>query len=281
MNSARSVVTFNAAANRSRSAPEKKSLWKNGAINVFQPTGLFTTDLIGNILDPSQTPAEEGCTLAIPSTHISLLCELREGGQRDEAWEVFHARYRSVIHGWCLRRGLPPDDAEDLTQDILLKLFQQLPNYSHDPTRGPFRSWLKAVVSNALTDFRRRQQRRPERRGVGGTAFLERLGGFASPEAMTELSNAIENQAQTITAAIFERVRAKLKETTWQAFYQTIVEQRPAAQVAAELNLSIATVYKANYRVKQMLLQEYRHVHAHCDEPGSLPRSGDTGEAPA
>jgi hypothetical protein len=70
---------------------------------------------------------------------------------------------------------------------------------------------------------------------------------------------------------VLERVRAKLKETTWQAFYQTMVEQRPAVDVAGERKLSVASVYKANYRVKQMLLQEYRHLHARRGNPGPLP----------
>jgi RNA polymerase sigma-70 factor (ECF subfamily) len=215
--------------------------------------------------------------VAIPSTHISLLCDLRGDTRRDEAWVVFHVRYRGVILGWCLRRGLPPDGAEDLTQDILLKLFQQLPRYHHDPARGQFRGWLKAVVNNALTDFWRRQRGRPERGGVGGTAFLEQLGCLASPEAADELSGVIEDQAQSTAAELLERVRAKLKETTWQAFYQTMVEQRPAGDVAEELKLSIASVYKANYRVKQMLLQEYRHVNARRGNPDPLPGPGDAG----
>jgi RNA polymerase sigma-70 factor (ECF subfamily) len=163
----------------------------------------------------------------------------------------------------------------------LLKLFQQLPRYSHDPERGQFRGWLKAVVNNALTDFWRRERRRPERGAVGGTAFLERLGGLAGPEAAGELSVAIEDHARTTAAAILERVRAKLKETTWQAFYQTMVEGRPAAEVAAGLNLGVASVYKANYRVKQMLLQEYRHVHAPGGDPAPLPGPPDARETPA
>jgi RNA polymerase sigma-70 factor (ECF subfamily) len=218
--------------------------------------------------------------VAIPSTHISLLCELGKSG-RDESWAVFHARYRGVILGWCLHRGLSPDDAEDLTQDVLMKLFQQLPQYRHDPARGQFRSWLKTVVNNALTDFWRRQQRRLERRGVGGTDFLERLGGLATPDAAEDLSSAIEEHAQVSAAEILERVRTRLKETTWQAFYQTMIEQRPAAEVAAALNLSVATVYKATYRVKQMLLEEYSHVHAHRGLPDPLPPAGDAGQAPA
>jgi RNA polymerase sigma-70 factor (ECF subfamily) len=216
--------------------------------------------------------------VAIPSTHISLLCDVRAGDRQDEAWAVFQARYRGVILGWCLRRGLSPEGAEDLTQDVLLKLFQQLPHYNHDPSRGQFRSWLKAVVNNALTDFWRRQQRQPERGGVGGTDFLERLGHLASPEPAGELSALIEDHAQTTAAAILDRVRAKVKETTWQAFYQTLVEERAAAEVAAQLGLSVASVYKASYRVKQMVHEEYRRVHDPHREPDALPGPTGAGE---
>jgi RNA polymerase sigma-70 factor (ECF subfamily) len=218
--------------------------------------------------------------VAIPSTHISLLCELGKSGRHDEAWAAFYTRYRNVIFGWCLHRGLRPEDAEDLTQDVLLKLFQQLQHYSHDPARGQFRSWLKTVVNNALIDFWRRQQGQPER-GIGGTAFLQWQRSLASTEAATELSGAIEDQARTVATEVLERVRMKVKETTWQAFYQMMVEQRPAVEVAEALTLSVATVYKANYRVRQMLAQEYRHVQAHRDVSDPLPDAGDAGETPA
>jgi RNA polymerase sigma factor (sigma-70 family) len=218
--------------------------------------------------------------VAMPSTHISLLCDLGKGNRRDEAWAAFHSAYRGVILGWCQHRGLPPEDAEDLTQEVLLKLFQQLPHYRHDPARGRFRSWLKTVVNNALSDFWRRQQRRPEH-AIGGTAFLEQQGSLAALEVASEISSLIEDQSQTIATELLERVRGKVKETTWQAFYQMMVEQRPATEVAKALNLGVATVYKANYRVKQMLQQEYHHVREQRGERGSLPDCGDTGEAPA
>jgi RNA polymerase sigma-70 factor (ECF subfamily) len=217
----------------------------------------------------------------IPSTHISLLYDVGAGGRRDQAWAVFQARYRGVILGWCLRRGLSPESAEDLTQDILLKLFQQLPHYRHDPSRGQFRGWLKVVVNNALTDYWRRQQRQPERGGVGGTSFLKRLDDLASPERAGELSAIIAKRARTPGAEILERVRAKVKETTWQAFYQTMVEQRPAAEVAAALKLSLASVYKATYRVKHMVLEEYRNVYHAGDDSDPLPGPADAGKTPA
>jgi RNA polymerase sigma-70 factor (ECF subfamily) len=247
-------------------------------LSAYGPENACIISLAGPASGWFHDRSQENAAVSFPTTDVSLLCDLTEGGRRDEAWAVFQARYRGVIRGWCLRRGLPPEGADDLTQDVMLKLFQQLPRYRHDPQRGQFRGWLKTVVNNALTDFWRRQGRRAERGAVGGTAFLERLSGL---EAAGELSGAIEDHTRTTAAAVLERVRAKLKETTWQAFYQTMVEQRPAAEVAAELNLSVATVYKANYRVKQMLLQEYGHVQPAGGDPGPLPRPGDARKTPA
>jgi hypothetical protein len=122
-------------------------------------------------------------------------------------------------------------------------------------------SWLKAVVNNALTDFWRRQRCKPERDGVGGTAFLQRLGEFAGPNEADEPNGASERQAKITAADVLARVRARLHETTWQAFYQTLVEKRPAQEVAHELGISISAVYKNTYRVKQMLHEEYRHAY--------------------
>lgn len=215
--------------------------------------------------------------MAIPSTHISLLDALGAAGG-GEAWAVFHARYREVILRWCRARGLPLSSAEDLTQDVLLLLFQRLPRHGHDPARGRFRGWLQAVVHNVVTDYWRRQRRRPEPAGVGGSSFLERLAGVPSPEPAAETGAA----GGRGPADVLGRVRARLKETTWQAFYQSMVEKRPAAEVAAGLNLSVASVYKAAYRVKQMLLEEYPHAVESRGHPGGLlPAPGDAGEAPA
>lgn len=207
----------------------------------------------------------------IPATRISLLCALHDAACREEMWAVFHARYRDVILGWCRRRGAPEDVAEDLTQEVMLKLFQRLPGYRHDPARGRFRSWLLAVVSNAVADFWRQRQGQPDA-ALGGTAFLERAHALAGPEGCDELSGLFEDRSRSVAAEVFERVRAKVKETTWQAFHQTLVEERAATDVASALNLSVASVYKSTYRVKQMLLEEYRHAPRSSVDPVPGPR---------
>jgi RNA polymerase sigma-70 factor (ECF subfamily) len=210
--------------------------------------------------------------MEIPSTHLSVLAALPVVERREEAWVAFQARYQDVMLGWCRRRGLSSEDAEDLTQEVLLKLFEALSRSAYDPEKARFRSFLKAVVNNAISDWWRRQQRRPEPAAVGGTSFLERLGDQASPEAAEELSGAIDCRTKAVADEIFQRVHGRLKETTWQAFYQTMIEGRPAAEVAPALGLSIATVFKAKDRVKRMLVEEYFYGYADTGDAVALSR---------
>lgn len=199
----------------------------------------------------------------LPSTHASVFfCPTSSPQAAAQRWEAVHRRYRDVIIAWCRKRELSHACAEDVAQEIWVRLLGQL--HSYDPARGRFRSWLKAVVNNALVDYWRRQGKQAERGGIGGSVFLDRLANLASPEASTELSVAIERQANNLAAEVLARVRSRLQDTTWQAFYQTLVEKRPASEVAKELGISVASVYKNTYRVKQMLQEEYTHVH-----PGS------------
>ena len=204
--------------------------------------------------------------MTIPSTHLSLLRALGEEGRREDAWAVFQAGYREVILGWGLRYGLDLHAAEDLTQETLLRLLEALPRHEHDPGRGRFRSWLKTVVRHVLADRRRRQRRRPEPGGVGGSTALQRLGDLSSPEAVEELSVAVERRTAAWEVEVLDRVRARVEPASWAAFCQRMIERRPAADVAAELGLSVGAVYKAAERIKRMVIQECRD-----DAPPSLP----------
>jgi len=178
------------SSERERRSKERRDGAARGS-GRLGPENVLALDLAGSMLEPSRSRLPEATIAPIPSTHISLLCDVREGARRHEAWAVFQTRYRGVIVGWCLRRGLSADSAEDLTQDVMLKLFQQLPQHSHDPSRGQFRGWLKAVVNNALTDFWRRQRRRPER-GDGGY----RTSGSPATEPTMPLSHQVRNRCQ-------------------------------------------------------------------------------------
>ena len=48
-------------------------------------------------------------------------------------------------------------------------------------------------------------------------------------------------------------MRADFDDTTWKACWETVVAERPAAEVAAELGLTVGAVYAARFRVLKRL----------------------------
>jgi RNA polymerase sigma-70 factor (ECF subfamily) len=55
-------------------------------------------------------------------TSLTLLGRLRRDPKDQAAWSEFVARYRPRILQWCRGWGLQESDAQDVTQDVLLKL---------------------------------------------------------------------------------------------------------------------------------------------------------------
>jgi RNA polymerase sigma-70 factor (ECF subfamily) len=192
----------------------------------------------------------------IPSTHLSLLNALKVAGRQDAAWERFHNLYRETIRHWCLRRGLQPADAADVTQAVLLRLFRSLPHHDHDPSRR-FRSWLKAVVNNAIRDVYRDGQRHPGDRAAGGSDFHERLAGLAAPDALDDLTGTLTRVVDPYLGAAIERVKERVEPRTWQACWLQVVDGLPAAEAAERVGIGVASAYQARARVRRMLKVEY------------------------
>ncbi len=88
----------------------------------------------------------------LPTTCVTLLTLLRQDPSDQAGWDKFVERYGRHIYRWCRQWKLQDADAEDLTQDILVKLTQKLRAFAYDPSRS-FRGWLKTVAHHAWRDF--------------------------------------------------------------------------------------------------------------------------------
>ena len=61
---------------------------------------------------------------------------------------------------------------------------------------------------------------------------------------------------QYVTRRALELMQSEFQPTTWKAFWENVVNERPAADVAAELGLTENAVYLAKGRVLRRLRQE-------------------------
>jgi RNA polymerase sigma-70 factor (ECF subfamily) len=192
------------------------------------------------------------------STRATLLLRLRDAEDR-QAWEAFVDRYAPMIFHWCRRYGLQDSDAADVTQDVLIKLVRVMREFEYDPARGTFRGWLKTVTSNTLRDVL--QGWKHMERGSGDTRQLRQLAGIQQPQALDALSKEIESQHEReLLAAAEQRVRARVKPNTWKAYRLTAVDGQRAADVAGQVDMTVAEVYVAKSRVVKMLRAEIQKL---------------------
>ena len=75
------------------------------------------------------------------------------------AWEEIVRAHNRRVYNICYRFTGSPDDAEDLSQEVFIKVYRTLKTY--DLGKGAFTTWLTTVTRNLLVDhFRRSKQDR-------------------------------------------------------------------------------------------------------------------------
>jgi RNA polymerase sigma-70 factor, ECF subfamily len=75
------------------------------------------------------------------------------------AWEEIVQRYHRRIYNICYRFAGSGDDAQDLTQEVFIKMYRTLQSY--DLERGAFMTWVTTITRNLLVDhFRKSKQDR-------------------------------------------------------------------------------------------------------------------------
>jgi len=71
-----------------------------------------------------------------------------------EAWEKLATGQHRRVYGICYRFTNSQSEAEDLTQEVFLKMFRNLGSF--DPAKGGFTTWLTTLTRNLLVDNYRR-----------------------------------------------------------------------------------------------------------------------------
>jgi RNA polymerase sigma-70 factor (ECF subfamily) len=186
----------------------------------------------------------------LPTTHITMLARLRQEPFDQASWDEFVERYGRHIYRWCRRWKLQDADAEDVTQNILMKLTQKLRTFAYDPSRS-FRGWLKTVAHHAWRDFAD-SRHRPSAASDSQDQEL-----FLTLEAREDLAQKLEQAFDLeLLEAAKVRVRLRVAPHTWETFRLLVLEGLSVAEVAARVHLQAAMVYMVKSKVQKMLQEE-------------------------
>jgi RNA polymerase sigma-70 factor (ECF subfamily) len=192
----------------------------------------------------------------LPTTRLTLLARLRQDPTDQAAWEAFVERYGRHIYRWCRQWKLQNADAEDVTQEILVKLARKLRDFDYDPSRS-FRGWLKTVAHHAWRDF---VDSRRGRAGEGHGRVRELMETLEASEGLVQaLEQAFDRE---LLEAAKLRVRLRVAPHTWEAFRLVALEELPATEVATTVQMQVAMVYVAKSKVQKMLREEIRKLES-------------------
>jgi RNA polymerase sigma-70 factor, ECF subfamily len=179
--------------------------------------------------------------LSLAQPDFGVLRKAQRGDER--AFTLIVRAYEVPVFNYVLRLVGDRSLAEDLTQEVFLRVFQGLPNFS---LRSKFTTWLFQVTKNRVLDELRATERRPR-----ATVTLE----DAAPLEVVDTP--------------FERLEAI--DAVWRAVEQLTVDLKMALllrdvvgmsyiEIADALEITLATVkwriYKAREEVQLALSRE-------------------------
>jgi len=190
----------------------------------------------------------------------------------EAAMEELSVRYWYPLYAFARRKGLGPEDAEDMTQEFFAKQIVTRRVFKNtDQTQGKFRSWLLACLQNFLANQWARQ--RAQKRGGeavhlaldfcdGERRYLAEPAHELTPErlynrawASTQIDRALEELERSYRdregGGLFDELRR---------FLPGACDPQPHAVVAERVGKSEAAIKMAVSRLRREFGQTLRTI---------------------
>lgn len=165
----------------------------------------------------------------------------------DDAFAQLQARYSSRVFGYFCRQLRDRSDAEDLTQDVFLRLYRSRGRYQ---PRARFATWIFHITQNVARNALRSRRRRPSvnldpespaTRGLMEVLLCDRGDEPSRPVERDEI-------ADVVRAAVAELAGRQRTAVELHQFHD-----RTYAQVAEQLEMTPKAAKSLLYRARNQL----------------------------
>jgi RNA polymerase sigma-70 factor (ECF subfamily) len=178
---------------------------------------------------------------------LSLIEGARMGDS--DAFDRLAGRLRATIRRWATRFTGDADEAEDVTQDVLLRLHERLEDFRG---RSALTTWLYRMTRNVAASGQRTRARR--------SALL--AGHAPSLPAAEASRDADRDAAAARLAAIVRECFERLPPRQREVFRLCDLEGRSTTDVAAILGIGASsvrvTLFNARRAIRARMLDEQR-----------------------
>jgi RNA polymerase sigma-70 factor, ECF subfamily len=179
--------------------------------------------------------------LTLVQPDLGVLRKAQRGDER--AFSLIVRAYETPVFNYVLRLVGDRTLAEDLTQEVFLRVFQGLPGFS---LRSKFTTWLFQVTKNRVLDELRANERRP--RSVCAVEDAPQIEVLDQPMERLEAIDALWRAVEALNVDL--KMALLLRDVVGLAY----------TEIADALEITLATVkwriYKAREEVQLALARE-------------------------
>jgi RNA polymerase sigma-70 factor, ECF subfamily len=164
-----------------------------------------------------------------------------------DAYAKLMVKYQGRVSG-IVSGHAPRERVSELTHEVFVRAYRSLAGYRGD---SPFGHWLAKVTVRTCHDFWRSEYRRRER---PESELSDECRAFAEEAAALETSEAAEESASRSEAReLLAWAMDKLSPTDRMVVTRTHLEERPMAEAAEMLGISIPNVKVRAFRARKKL----------------------------
>nr|WP_263103787.1 RNA polymerase sigma factor SigE [Kitasatospora sp. DSM 101779] len=218
---------------------------------------------------PAHSPLDATTEAAGAATEPAALATFAEGPDAQSwtppTWEEIVEAHSARVYRLAYRLTGNQHDAEDLTQEVFVRVFRSLSTY----TPGTFEGWLHRITTNLFLDMVRRRQR------IRFDALAE--------DAAERLPSREPSPAQHFSDTHFDADVQQALDTLAPEFRAAVVlcdiEGLSYEEIAATLGVKLGTVRSRIHRGRSHLRAALKH-RAPGVAPGRLRRGGSAEPVP-
>lgn len=176
----------------------------------------------------------------ISDDELVALC-LKQGSKNDQLIEELFNRYQNVVWRVCYSFMRNSQDAEDLTQEVFLRVYRNLSKFEG---RSSLKTWIYRIAINTCQNEIRRLKRRPQLADTDMQTVAEFLPAATTTEKEWQKINL---HGQLATAF------SQLRPEEFDILTLRDVEERPYSEIAELLSINLSAAKMRAKRARESL----------------------------
>ena len=174
----------------------------------------------------------------------------------ENSWSDFVDIYRPYIYGLVRRMGSNHEDSEDLSQSILLVLWEKIPQFEANFRTGAFRLWLSKLVKNRVINHYVKQNNRSDKIADNVQDIARELNSMPDDKLQKMFQDEWENY---IGVKAWESLENELDENLKKVF-QMSMENKSSEEISEKVGIAVPTVYVYRKRVTDRLRKKIKEL---------------------